>query len=71
MKYFLAHNEIDVFHYGGLTEEQVVETGQPHLEFFDELGELKERLSFFNVEYATESNEELLSDGEPIEPEII
>jgi hypothetical protein len=51
MSYFLAHNETDVFHYGELLEGQVVETGQPHLEYFNTLQELKDRLTFYNVEY--------------------
>jgi len=51
MSYFLAHNETDVFHYGELLEGQVIETGQPHLEYFNALQELKDRLAFFNVEY--------------------
>jgi DNA-dependent RNA polymerase auxiliary subunit epsilon len=60
MKYFLAHNETDVFHYGEITEEQFVQTGQPHLEFFNTLNELKERLSFFNIEYVQNISEETL-----------
>lgn len=51
MKYFLAHNGIDIFHYGELLEGQVIETGQPHLEYFDILDVLTQRLTFFNVEY--------------------
>ena len=51
MKYFLAHNGIDIFHYGELLEVQVIETGQPHLEYFDILDVLMQRLTFFNVEY--------------------
>ena len=51
MKYFLAHNGIDIFHYGELLEGQVIETGQPHLEYFDILDVLRQRLTFFNVEY--------------------
>ena len=51
MRYFLAHNEIDVFHYGEVLESQVVTTGQPNLEYFDSLDFLKDRLSFFNINY--------------------
>ena len=57
MRYFLAHNETDVFHYGELLEGQVVETGQPHLEYFNSLNELKQRLSFFNIVYIENINE--------------
>jgi hypothetical protein len=72
MKYFLAHNEIDVFHYGELTEEQVVETGQPNLEFFGELTELENRLFSFGVTYQNNDNtdnspfDEILDSPEPI-----
>lgn len=49
MRYFLAHNSIDVFHHGELNEDQVVTTGQPNLEFFDNLNELKQRLAEFGI----------------------
>lgn len=49
MRYFLAHNSIDVFHYGELNEGQVISTGQPNLEYFDNLNILKERLAEFGV----------------------
>jgi len=65
MSYFLAHNETDVFHYGELLEGQVIETGQPHLEYFNALQELKDRLSFFNVEYV-----ENIDVDSPAEPEM-
>lgn len=55
MSYFLAHNAIDVFHYGELLEGQVITTGQPNLEYFDTLDELKERLLSFGVEYSEPS----------------
>jgi hypothetical protein len=63
MSYFLAHNETDVFHYGELLEGQVIETGQPHLEYFNTLQELKGRLAFFNVEYVENIDADL--PGEP------
>ena len=34
-KFYLAHNETTVFHYGSLREGQVVTKGQPFLEYFD------------------------------------
>lgn len=43
-KYYLAHNELDVFHYGILISQQVVATGQPLLEIFDDIDEFNERL---------------------------
>ena len=50
MKYFLAHNEIDVFHYGQISEEQSVTTGQPILKFFDTSEELNLELSIYGRE---------------------
>ncbi len=51
MGYFLAHNSVDVFHHGELHEGQVVSTGQPNLEYFENLEDLKVRLSFFGVTF--------------------
>ncbi len=69
MIYFLAHNKIDVFHYGELLEGQAIETGQPSLEYFNTLEELKQRLSFFNIvhieninKYAENINEDFLEE---------
>lgn len=56
MRYFLAHNEIDIFHYGELSEEQVVTTGQPKLEYYDDLNGLTQRLNFYGIQYI-ENNE--------------
>ena len=67
MRYFLAHNEIDVFHYGELLEGQVIETGQPFLEYFNTLDELKDRLVILGVEYQEPST----GPTEPDEPETI
>lgn len=51
MRYFLAHNSVNVFHYGELNDGQVVSTGQPNLEYFENLDDLKVRLSFFGVTF--------------------
>ena len=56
MRYFLAHNETDVFHYGEILDEQKIQTGQPFLEFFIELKELTNRLSSFGVTYQNNDN---------------
>lgn len=69
MSYFLAHNETDVFHYGELLVGQVVETGQPHLEYFNTLQELKNRLTFYNVEYTQNTDVDL--PGEPEDDLIV
>jgi hypothetical protein len=56
MGYFLAHNSIDIFHYGEISQDQVVSTGQPNLEFFDTLEELKTRLMSFGVVCGDDNN---------------
>jgi len=66
MIYFLAHNAIDVFHYGELLEGQVIETGQPNLEYFDTLQELKDQLLTFGVEYQEPSTGPSLPEPDEI-----
>ena len=51
MKYFLAHNQIDVFHYGNIQEDQVLTSGQPYIEYFNTLTELQERLISLGQEH--------------------
>ena len=67
MKYFLAHNEIDVFHYGKITEEQQITTGQPILLFFETEQELIDKLQEYNVEYNTNTSIELGLESPPME----
>jgi hypothetical protein len=64
MEYFLAHNSENVFHYCEIKEGQMVTTGQPYLEYFNTLEQLKQRLNELGVEY-TESNfdEMVVEDG--------
>ena len=64
MKYYLAHNEIDVFHYGKLEDGQEIETGQPVLEFFETIDTLNERLNVFNLTFTDNehTNIEILND---------
>ena len=54
MRYFLAHNGVDVFCCGQLEEGSEVVTGQPYLEFFDELEGLTTRLTEYNQEIPEE-----------------
>ena len=61
MRHFLAHNETDVFHYGKITEEQQITTGQPILLFFDTEQELIDKLQEYNVKYNTAQELELES----------
>ncbi len=49
MRYFLAHNSVNIFHYGELHDGQVVSTGQPNLEYFENINDLKVRLNSFGV----------------------
>lgn len=63
MTYFLAHNSIDIFHHGELNEGQVVSTGQPNLEYFDNLNALKERLAEFGVACDENTIPNLPNDG--------
>ena len=51
MRYFLAHNGLNVFHYGKLELNQEVVTGQPFLEFFENENDLINRLNHFNQNY--------------------
>ena len=67
MKYYLAHNETDVFHYGKITEEQQITTGQPILLFFDTEQELIDKLQEYNVEYNSNTSIELEPENTPIE----
>jgi len=67
MKYYLAHNETDVFHYGKITEEQQITTGQPILLFFDTEQELIDKLQEYNVEYNSNTLIELEPENAPIE----
>jgi hypothetical protein len=55
MRYFLAHNGIDIFHSGKLEEEMVVGTGQPYLEYFNTVEELILRLKEYKQEIPEEN----------------
>jgi hypothetical protein len=54
MRYFLAHNGLDIFHSGKLEEGSEVTTGQPYLEYFDTLEKLIARLKEYNQEIPEE-----------------
>ena len=54
-KFYLAHNEVNVFHYGSLQEEQIVTTGQPFLEYFETEQGLIDRLLELGQEYISTS----------------
>ena len=45
MKYYVAHNDKDIFHYGKLEEGQQVDSGQPYFQEFETEEELIEFLT--------------------------
>ncbi len=47
MIYFLAHNGFNVFHYGQILDGEIVSTGQPYLEYFNDEASLSNRLDSF------------------------
>lgn len=49
-KYWIAHNESDIVHYGEVEVGQVVTTGQPTLEEFDDRDLWKARLAEFSID---------------------
>jgi hypothetical protein len=51
MKYYLATNEVDIFHYGGMTDESVFTTGQPVSFVYDTKSELIAKLTEYGQEY--------------------
>ena len=50
--WYLATNEIDIFHYGELAEGGVVTTAQPKLVYFETKEELITELINYNHEYS-------------------
>lgn len=51
MKYYLATNEVDVFHYGELQEGMEVSTGQPNLFFYNTKEEFITVLKSYGQQY--------------------
>ena len=45
MKYYLATNEIDTFHFGKMEEESILTTGQPKVFYFDTEDKLISKLA--------------------------
>jgi len=50
MKYYVAHNDKDVFHYGKIEDGQQVDSGQPYFKEFKTEKGLKKFLTKKNVE---------------------
>jgi len=51
MKWYLATNEVDVFHYGSMEEEWQITTGQPNLFFYDTKEELITALDVYGHQH--------------------
>lgn len=51
MKWYLATNEIDIFHYGSMEEEWEITTGQPNLFFYNTKEELIAALELYGQQY--------------------
>lgn len=45
MKYYLATNETDIFHFGEMEEESILTTGQPRVFYFNTEQELINKLT--------------------------
>jgi hypothetical protein len=45
MKYYLATNETNIFHFGKMKEESVLTTGQPKVFYFDKEQKLIDKLT--------------------------
>jgi len=45
MRYYLATNEIDIFHFGEIEDESILTTGQPKVFYFNTEQELIDKLT--------------------------
>jgi hypothetical protein len=45
MRYYLATNEIDIFHFGEIEDESILTTGQPKVFYFDTEVKLKNKVN--------------------------
>jgi hypothetical protein len=63
--WYLATNEVDVFHYGMLEEGFVLTSGQPVVLYFDSQSELEEELEKYGQEYIDPSTENTLPPEPP------
>jgi hypothetical protein len=66
MKWYLATNEIDVFHYGSMEEEWEITTGQPILFFYNTKEELIIALELYGQQYQEPDTIENISSSIPI-----
>lgn len=71
MIYYLATNEIDVFHYGSINNNQTLETGQPFLYYYNTKEELTNILESFGQQYQEPIVIEDIDDSVPLLPSIL
>jgi hypothetical protein len=74
MRYYLATNKIDVFHYGTINNNQTLETGQPFLYYYNTKEELITVLESYGQQYQEpiiiEDTSEILPPLPFIEPSL-
>jgi hypothetical protein len=77
MKYYLATNEVDVFHYGEMEDSSMFTTGQPVSFVYVTREELIEKLADYGQEYQgpqevgiSAFEEGSLPEAPPMDPEL-
>ena len=75
MRYFIATNKVDVFHFGGIVEGGDIATGQPYITFYTTEQEMIDALNELTGDpeyYATHNDdtESLLFSEPPPEPSL-
>lgn len=75
MRYFIATNKVDVFHFGGIVEDGDIATGQPYITFYTTEQEMIDALNELTGDpeyYATHNDdtESLLFSEPPPEPSL-
>ena len=63
MKYYLATNTVDVFHYGEMDDAAEFTTGQPESFVYDTKEELIAKLAEYGHEYQEPQDINLLAEG--------
>jgi hypothetical protein len=72
MKYYLATNEVDVFHYGEMADTSVFTTGQPVSFMYDTKEELIAKLTEYGQEYQDPQEINVpTSEVPPVEPLLL
>ncbi len=67
MKWYLATNEIDIFHYGPMEDDMETTTGQPKLFFYTTKEELINVLTSYGQLYQSTTIENIIPNDAPIE----